>query len=276
MATDAEDIANHIEPIVEVAKAAGRKILELFTPDMSVTHKKDDTPLTNADMAANQIVIEMLKSIAPNLPVLTEESCDIPYPTRAEWNTYWLVDPLDGTGEFINHNGEFSVNIALIHNGLPIAGVVHAPVLDITYWARHGGFAWKQAGEEQARKIEVRAASPKCVTVARSWSPVRGVRLQSFLNNLGEHKVIQMGGALKSCLVAEGRADIYPCLGPTGEWDTGAAQCIVEEAGGRITDTNMRKLRYNTKESLVNPHFFVFGKGGHNWSDYLYKPSKTS
>lgn len=269
MPLDATNIAKHIDQIVEVGKIAGRTILELYAPDIAVTHKIDETPITAADLAANKIIISHLNTLNPNLPVLTEETCSIPFSTRSEWNTYWLVDPLDGTREFIKQNGEFSVNIALIHNGFPIAGVVHAPVLDITYWATRGKGAWKMIGDSTPRKIQVRTAPETCVTVARSWAPVGGEPLQYFLRRLGKHKELRMGGALKSCLVAEGRADIYPRLGPTGEWDTAAAQCIVEEAGGHLTDTNMQPLRYNTKDSLLNPHFFVFGAGDQRWSDYL-------
>lgn len=258
-----------IDSVVAIAKVAGKKILEHYDSGVTVTSKADDTPLTEADLAANQIIVEQLQTLFPDLPILTEESCGIPFAERNEWNTYWLVDPLDGTREFIAHNGEFSVNIALIHKGVSVLGVVHAPVLDVTYWARRDYGAWKQTGDNSAESISVRTAPKKGVTVARSRAPLTGGLLNRFLDKLGEYKVVSMGSALKSCLVAEGRADVYARLGPTGEWDTGAAQCIVEEAGGHITDTNMRELRYNTKDSLLNPHFFVFGAGDHNWSEYL-------
>ncbi len=263
------DMADRLDKVVAIAKVAGKKILEHYESELTVTSKADDTPLTEADLAANRIIIEQLKSLSPELPILTEESCGIPFAERTEWNTYWLVDPLDGTREFIKHSGEFSVNIALIENGVSVLGVVHAPVLDVTYWARRDSGAWKQTGDAEPESISVRKAPKNCVTVARSSAPLNGGLLTRFLDKLGEYKVVSMGGALKSCLVAEGSADVYAKLGPTGEWDTGAAQCIVEEAGGHITDTNMRELRYNTKDSLLNPHFFVFGAGDHNWSDYL-------
>ncbi len=258
-----------VEEVVEIAKIAGCRILELFSEGIDVHSKADDTPLTEADLAANHVITKRLMEIDSEIPVLSEESCDTGFKDRSLWSTYWLVDPLDGTREFIKQNGEFSVNIALIHHGKPILGVVHAPVLDITYWATTGTGAWKQVGNEPARKIGVRTASKDTVTIALGWSDKSGPRLLRFLAKLGEYKSMRMGGALKSCLVAEGRVDIYPCLGPTGEWDTGAAQCIVEEAGGSLTDTNMQTLRYNTKESLLNPHFFVFGESSHRWSDYL-------
>ncbi len=267
--SESEKRLKQVETVVDIAKDAGCRILELFSEGIAVQNKSDQTPLTEADLAANQIITDRLLSLDPEIPVLSEESCSVVFEDRSAWSTYWLVDPLDGTREFIKQNGEFSVNIALIHHGKPILGVVHAPVLDITYWATAGAGAWKQVGDEPARKISVRTASEHSVTVALGWSDRSGSRLQRFLTNLGGYDSVQMGGALKSCLVAEGRADLYACLGPTGEWDTGAAQCIVEEAGGCITDTSMQALVYNTKESLLNPHFFVFGDSKHRWSDYL-------
>lgn len=257
------------QTVIHISKLAGAKVLEMFLSDIAVSKKQDETPLTAADLAANKIIIAELGSIEPKLPVITEESCDVPLAERSTWESYWLVDPLDGTREFIKQNGEFSINIALIHQGDPILGVVHAPVLDITYWASAGAGAWKQMGDDEPRRICVRSAPRKGVTVALGWSARFGKRLQRFLDKLGEHHELRMGGALKSCLVAEGRADIYACLGPTGEWDTAAAQCIVEEAGGKITDTNSRKLTYNTRESMINPEFLVFGSDNHRWQDYL-------
>ncbi len=269
MTPDPQTLTGHTELAVEIAKAAGLKILDLFLPEITVSQKPDDTPLTTADLAANRIIVKRLTSIDPTLPVLTEESDAVALEERAQWPTYWLVDPLDGTREFIKQNGEFSVNIALIHHGKPVLGVIHAPVLEITYWACHDCGAWKQAGDEEPRRISVRRAPAERITVALGWSARFSRRLEKFLTRLGRHDELRMGGALKSCLVAEGRADLYACLGPTGEWDTGAAQCIVEEAGGQITDTRMQALKYNSRESLLNPDFFAFGKSDHRWSDYL-------
>ncbi|MEM7256677.1 MAG: 3'(2'),5'-bisphosphate nucleotidase CysQ [Pseudomonadota bacterium] len=258
-----------VQPTINIAKVAGRTILDFYEAELTVTAKADDTPLTEADLAANQVIIEQLQLLTPDIPILTEESCGVPFEERHGWETYWLVDPLDGTREFIKHSGEFSVNIALIHHGEPVLGVVHAPVLDVTYWAHKGGGAWKQDGDNQPQPIEVRPVPDNGVTVARSRAPLNGGLLHRFLNRLGSYRVVSMGSALKSCLVAEGRADLYVKLGPTCEWDTGAAQCIVEQAGGHVTDTRMQELRYNTRESLLNPHFFVFGKGGTDWSEFL-------
>ena len=269
MKIEPQVLDTHKDRVVEIAQAAGEKILDLFLPEIAVTQKGDNTPLTAADLAANKFIIQQLTLLTPELPVITEESCEISIAERNSWSTYWLVDPLDGTREFVKQNGEFSVNIALIHQGTPILGVVHAPVLEITYLATQGRGAWKKTGESEPRRIAVRTAPKDRVTVALGWAPRFGEKLQRFLDNLGDHGELRMGGALKSCLVAEGRADVYPCLGPTGEWDTGAAQCIVEEAGGQITNTKMANLRYNTRDTLLNPDFFAFGKSNHHWADYL-------
>lgn len=258
-----------VQPAIDIAKAAGHTILQYYEAELTVTAKADNTPLTEADLAANDIIIDQLRQLTPEIPILTEESCSIPFEERHCWETYWLVDPLDGTREFIRHSGEFSVNIALIHLGEPVLGVVHAPVLNVTYWARKGAGAWKQTGDQPAQPIEARLVPDDEVTVARSRAPLTGGLLHRFLNRLGSYRVVSMGSALKSCLVAEGAADLYVKLGPTCEWDTGAAQCIVEQAGGHVTDTCMQELRYNTRESLLNPHFFVFGKGGTDWSEFL-------
>lgn len=254
-----------------IARTAGRRIIEVYEDDYTVSYKADETPVTTADIDANDIIVEALQNLPEAFPVISEESEQIPYNIRHSWSHYWLVDPLDGTREFLRRNGEFSVNIALIANGQPVLGVVIAPVLDIGYYATQGMGAWKQIGEQNPEAIHVRAAPTRSgeLTVARSRCPVVGKRLQAFLDKLGEHNEVPMGSSLKSCLVAEGVADLYVRLGPTSEWDTAAAQCIVEEAGGHITDTNLCDLKYNTRESLLNPHFMVFGDETHNWRGYL-------
>ncbi len=255
---------------INIARSAGQRILEIYDTAFEVTEKADETPLTNADLAANQLIIDALSALTPDIPILTEESADIPFSERHRWRLYWLVDPLDGTREFIKRNGEFSVNIALIRYRSPIIGVVYAPVMDLMYYARHHAGAWKQRGTEPPVQIRVRSApDDDHITVARSRAPKTGPKLESFLRKLGVHREVSMGSALKSCLVAEGLADVYARLGPTSEWDTGAAQCIVEEAGGRIVDTRRRNLRYNTKDSLLNPHFLVFGDNDRDWVKYL-------
>ncbi len=218
-------------------------------------------------MAAHHSIVNGLTALTPNIPILSEEDAEIPYEKRQQWDQYWLVDPLDGTREFINRNGEFTVNIALIKKQSPILGVIYAPVSGICYYATKGTGAFKlEDGKIQA--ISVQKASFDKVRVGGSRSYL-DQSLRFFLSNLASYELTKMGSSLKSCLVAEGKLDIYPRLGPTSEWDTAAAQCIVEEAGGFITTTDMKPLRYNTKDSLLNPHFFVFGDERINWPSYL-------
>lgn len=262
------DPAALLPGVVAIAEEAGRRILEIYATDFQVTRKNDASPLTAADMAAHNAIISGLERLTPGIPVLSEESATIPYETRAAWRLYWLIDPLDGTREFVKRNGEFTVNIALIEDHVPILGVIQVPVSGLVYCAARGAGAKKQAAGGDFESIHVRALGAGPVMVAGSRSH-RGELLDGYLSRLGPHDLISMGSSLKTCLVAEGRADLYPRLGPTSEWDTAAAHCVVLEAGGRITDTMMQPLRYNTKDSLLNPHFFVFGDATRDWSRYL-------
>jgi len=263
-----DDYCALLGPALEVAKQAGRRIMEIYESDFEVARKDDETPLTEADTAAHQIIDCGLAELTPDIPILTEESAKVPYAERKTWQRYWLVDPLDGTREFVKRNGEFTVNIALIDHHEAILGIVYAPVLGVSYYACRGMGAFKREAMNDAVRIHVRDLTGGRVVVAGSRSH-RGGSLDAFLAKLDDYEMVPMGSALKSCLVAEGRADIYPRLGPTSEWDTAAAQCVVEEAGGRIVDTAMQPLRYNTKESLLNPYFFACGGGDADWSQYL-------
>ncbi len=268
---DPDELGRLVPRVIAIARHAGDVINTIYRGDYEITEKADETPLTTADLEAHRDISSALEELTPDIPVLSEESASaVPFAERHGWDTYWLVDPLDGTREFIKGSGEFSVNIALVHFGEPCLGVIYAPVLDVLYFATRGTGAWKVAevGAE-AERIHCRKTPDDKVTVARSRAPVAGPNLQYFLDKLGAHDEVAMGSALKSCLVAEGRADVYARLGPTSEWDTAAAQCIVEEAGGHIIDTAMHDLRYNTKESLLNPHFFVTGESAVDWSAYL-------
>lgn len=271
MLLDPETTERLTQQALTIARAAGRRIVEVYEDDYTVSYKSDNTPVTTADIAANEIIVAALENLPEAFPVISEESDPVPYAVRHDWSHYWLVDPLDGTREFVSRNGEFSVNIALIVDGKPVLGVVTAPVLDVAYYAAKGQGSWKQVGQQSPESIHVRSAPSGAgkLTIARSRCPVVGPRLQAFLDKVGAHKDVPMGSSLKSCLVAEGVADLYVRLGPTSEWDTAAAQCIVEEAGGHITDTDLHDLKYNTQESLLNPHFMVFGDETHNWREYL-------
>ena len=264
----APDIAGLLEPVAELAQQAGEKILNIYNSEFTVEQKDDNSPLTEADMAAHHAIVDRLAVLTPDIPVLSEESASLPYAERSSWTRYWLVDPLDGTREFVNRNGEFTVNIALIERGVPVLGVVHVPVSGVSYLACRGRGALKQAAGKTPVAIQVRALGSGPVTVVGSRSH-RGESLNRFLDKLGAHEMTGMGSSLKLCLVAEGAADVYPRLGPTSEWDTAAAQCVVEQAGGYVTDTDMQPLRYNTKDSLLNPFFLVFGDDSRDWSQYL-------
>ena len=254
--------------VVRIARSAGKAILSIYDSDFAVQAKEDNSPLTEADIASHNLITEEIGKLTPALPVLSEESADIPFAERSRWQTYWLVDPLDGTKEFVKRNGEFTVNIALIDDQRPVLGVVHVPVTGATYFGdnRHGAFL--QHGQDAPRPIHVAAKVHGRPRVVGSRSHA-GERLQRYLANLGDHELVSMGSSLKLCLVAEGKADIYPRLGPTSEWDTAAAQAIVEAAGGRVTDASMDLLHYNTKDSLLNPEFLVFGDISEDWSRHL-------
>jgi 3'(2'), 5'-bisphosphate nucleotidase len=254
--------------VLQLAQEAGRAILDIYNRDFQVEQKADESPLTEADLASHHTIVDGLQQLTPDIPVLSEESASLPYETRRRWHRYWLVDPLDGTREFIKRNGEFTVNIALIEDGRPVMGVVHVPVSGVSYTGEADRGAYKHDQHGVRHPIEVTRATQRPIRVAGSRSHA-GDSLQRFLDNLGAHDIVSMGSSLKLCLVAEGCADVYPRLGPTSEWDTAAAQAVVEAAGGRVTDTSMQPLRYNQKESLLNPHFLVFGDLDIDWSQYL-------
>ncbi|MEN8167736.1 MAG: 3'(2'),5'-bisphosphate nucleotidase CysQ [Pseudomonadota bacterium] len=257
-----------MEALLELARRAGAAILEIYNTDFSVTDKADNSPLTEADLASHKLIVSTLEQLTPEIPVLSEESAKIPFETRRTWRRYWLIDPLDGTKEFVKRNGEFTVNIALIEDQRPTLGVIYAPVIDKLYYGVVGEGAWMSENGADLKPISVAKSRRNPTLVAGSRSHA-GESLLKFLTNLGEHELLSMGSSLKSCLVAEGKADLYPRLGLTSEWDTGAAQAIVEAAGGQITMLDMQPLRYNTKDSLLNPYFFVFGDSSEDWSRFL-------
>ena len=257
------DLHEYIEPIAELAKAAGDAILEVYATDFDVQNKEDESPLTQADMASHRIIDAGLKALTPDIPVISEESGLASFEERSSWQTYWLIDPLDGTKEFVNRNGEFTVNIALIRDNRPVFGVVHVPVKEMTYIGCEGHGA-ELRDKDGSRKIEVAASSQSPVMVVGSRSH-RGSSLDAFLANLGEFEMLPMGSSLKFCKVAEGAADIYPRLGPTSEWDTGAAQAVVEQAGGQVLELDGNPLSYNKKEDILNPYFLVIGPKDHDW-----------
>ena len=260
------DLNSQLETVISLAKRAGKVILEVYdSGEFDITLKSGGSPLTRADRASHDLITEKLKKIS-NLPVLSEESRFIPYEERARWELLWLVDPLDGTKEFIKRNGEFSVNIALIQSGSPILGVIHAPALDLTYYALQGNGAFKQKEGGQPAKISANNRATHKLKVVASRSHC-GPDLEGLLARIGDYECVSVGSSIKFCVVAEGAAHLYPRLGPTMEWDTAAGQCIAEEAGASVTDLHGQRLRYN-KASLLNPEFIVDGASLH-WQEWI-------
>lgn len=242
-----------LEQICQLARTAGDAIMKVYDGEapLDVSHKSDDSPVTAADIAAHRIILEGLKQLSPDVPVLSEE--DPPsWAERQNWQRYWLVDPLDGTKEFIKRNGEFTVNIALIENGKPTLGVVFAPALGVMYSAAEGK-AWKEEGGHKAQ-IQVQDARPPLVVVSRSHADDE---MKEYLNQLGEHQTIATGSSLKFCLVAEGKAQLYPRFGPTNIWDTGAGHAVAIAAGAHVHDWKGKTLDYAPRESFLNPGFRV-------------------
>lgn len=235
--------------------------------EFATAYKEPGSPVTGADMASHDLIVDHLQRLAPSLPVLSEESKSVPYEQRQAWRKFWLVDPLDGTKEFIKRNGEFTVNIALVEARRPILGVVHAPAMNVTYFAAHGVGAFKQTTGNRIRKIVVTGCEPTRLKVVVSRSH-ESEDVRKLLDKIDPFERLTMGSSLKICLVAEGEAHLYPRLGPTMEWDTAAAQCVVEVAGGTITDLSSQPLRYN-KPDLHNPDFVVSGAPGFPWQRYF-------
>jgi 3'(2'), 5'-bisphosphate nucleotidase len=247
-----------------LARRAGQAILEVYAGSFAVEQKGDDSPLTAADMASHRVIVEGLHALAPDIPVLSEESKGIDWSVRRTWDRYWLVDPLDGTREFIKRNGEFTVNIALIENHVPVLGVVLIPVTGELYYGVAGEGAFLESAPGALPKpITTRAAASVPVVVgSRSHGNDKQMEM---LAGLGEHQLVSVGSSIKFCMVARGDADLYLRVGPTSEWDTAAAQCVVEQAGGVVEDLEGRPLRYNTKESLLNPEFLTVGDTSVDW-----------
>ncbi|MBL6687216.1 MAG: 3'(2'),5'-bisphosphate nucleotidase CysQ [Pseudomonadales bacterium] len=255
-----------IETLIQIARAAGEAILDVYSEeDFGVQTKDDDSPLTRADLAAHKVIVSQLAQAFPEIPVLSEESDSISFEQRASWARYFLVDPLDGTKEFIARNGEFTVNIALIDDHRPVMGVVHVPVKDTTYWGDVVRGEAAKVSQGQVQEISVRElplmSEGALIVVAsrRHGSDALEQLLAQMRTEFSSIELTSMGSSLKLCLVAEGAADFYPRLAPTSEWDTAAAHAVVLAAGGQVVDTDFEPLRYNAKKSLLNPDFLVVG-----------------
>jgi len=264
------DLSKLLDAVASIAVEAAQRILSVYNSPFTVEHKDDKSPLTEADRAAHELIVGRLKVLTPDLPVLSEESKTIEFREREAWTRFWLVDPLDGTREFVKRNGEFTVNIALIEDHQPVLGVVQMPVTGALYLGVRGVGAWKEEGGSR-HPIHARLYRGGRATVVASRSH-RGEAVDRYLARLeereGAYDTASLGSSLKLCLVAEGAADIYPRLGPTSEWDTAAAQCVVEAAGGKVTNLQGEPLAYN-KPDILNPWFLVSGAGDYNWRTFL-------
>ncbi|WP_444887471.1 3'(2'),5'-bisphosphate nucleotidase CysQ [Microbulbifer sp. VAAC004] len=274
-----------LEQVIAICKNAGEAILEVYhsTAELEVDTKADDSPVTAADLAAHKILAPALAQLIDGVPVLSEEQEMPSFAERSQWQRYWIVDPLDGTKEFIRRTGEFTVNVALIENGEPVLGVVHVPVLDITYAGGKGDGAFKRTlsgdTEIHVRPLKPRLEAGDAVELVASRSHGAGAvdqLVERIESKLGAVVCKNMGSSLKLCLVAEGAADLYPRLAPTCEWDTAAAQAVVEAAGGTVVDDSFKLLRYNSKDSLLNPFFYVIGDASYDWQDLLNAESPVN
>ena len=259
------------EACISLALEAGAAIMAVYAQDFAVEHKDDHSPLTQADLASHRIIVAGLRALAPEIPVLSEEDAGIPWDTRRTWPRHWLVDPLDGTREFVKKNGEFTVNIALVEDGRPVLGVVYAPVFDYLLHAEAGEGAFlRQGGEDIALSTRRPAALPLRVAASRSHLDERTA---AALARMGEVERHGLGSSLKFCRIAEGRIDVYPRFGPTSEWDTAAAQCVLEQAGGAVLRLDGTPLDYNRKENSLNPDFIALGDPDLPWRDWLGGPA---
>lgn len=263
------DYTNHLKIAIKAARLAAVKINETYQTDFDIIEKADDTPVTEADLIANHVILETLTGQFPDIPTLSEESDPVSFHQRKDWKLYWLIDPLDGTREFIKRSGEFTVNIALIKNHVPVLGVIQVPAKDEIYYATQGAGAYKQTGNEAAENIRTNKTDHEKFVMLLGHHVNDSRTLSTFREKIGEHDFIRVGSSLKSCLIAEGEADVYARFGPTCEWDTAAAQCIVEEAGGKLTDMTLKPLRYNTRETMLNPYFIAFGNAKKDWARIL-------
>jgi len=258
----------YVAHCIELARVAGAAIMAVYARDFDVAVKADASPLTEADMAAHRLIVAGLQALDADIPVLSEESAAIDWNVRRHWQRYWLVDPLDGTREFVKRNGEFTVNIALIDGDAPVFGVVYAPALDELVYATRARGAFLRQGDADSALATLRpAALPLRVAASRSHLDER---TQAMLARIGRSECFGLGSSLKFLRIAQGRADVYPRFGPTSEWDTAAARCVLEAAGGVVLGLDARPLRYNQKDSLLNPDFIALGDARLPWQEWLH------
>src|ERR1700692_4897512 len=250
------DLPGLADALMPIVARAGDAIMRIYDSGFTVQRKEDDSPLTLADLESQRVIMEGLTEVTPDIPILSEESAQAPWDERKTWRELWVVDPLDGTREFVKRNGQFTVNIALVREHEPVLGVVAAPALGLLYWGASGAGAFSHH----------RGAAEGPLKVSPPGSPWRWVASRShasaetagYLTRVGPHAMTGIGSSLKFCLVAEGKADLYPRFGPTSEWDTAAGQAILEAAGGRVTRLDGHRLRYNCRPSVINGDFLAF------------------
>jgi len=259
------DLLNSLFTIAASTSEAIVNIYQRSCP-INVINKVDNTPVTEADYAAHLLITERLQGLTPQLPILSEEGNSIDFSQRQTWQDYWLIDPLDGTQEFINRSGEFTINIALIHEHKPVLGIVYQPTTHDCYYAVKGQGAYlKTLAETKRLKVRKKPSTP-IIAISHRHNPLK---LKAILANFNDYGLLNLGSALKICKIAEGEADVYPRLGPTSEWDTAAGQCILEEAGGQLINLQGQPLMYNTKDSLINPKFLAIGDEHYDWLSHL-------
>jgi 3'(2'), 5'-bisphosphate nucleotidase len=258
---------DHARALIELTRRAGDAILEIYRTDFDVEAKDDASPLTQADLAAHRIIVEGLGQLTPEIPVVSEESSPPAFEVRRTWPRYWLVDPLDGTKEFVKKNGEFTVNIALIEDHQPVFGVVGVPAQDTVYTGDAVAGTALKYRHGDAAPLHGRPMQDDAELVVVASRSHGGERLERYIEALGRRfqsvSRTPVGSSLKLCILAEGQADLYPRLGPTSEWDIAAAHAVLQAAGGAVWLTDGQPLRYNTKESFLNPEFFAAADAGY-------------
>ncbi len=275
-----EELKQYSAALIPICQRASEEIRDVYyrQGDIEVESKQDSSPLTEADLRANTVIVAGLKALTPNIPVLTEETQLPPYDIRKMWKRYWIVDPLDGTKEFIRRNDEFTVNIALIENNKSVLGIVYVPVTNVAYVGIIGDGAYKIVDSKtiaiQCASTVTKVDEKQCIDVVASTHHSNQAT-EDFIANIEAQNISvelkSKGSSLKFCLLAEGLADVYPRMAPTSEWDTAAAHAVLEAAGGMIVKIDFMPLEYNTKESILNPYFIAFADPAFPWADTIRK-----
>ena len=246
-----------LKNLIDISRKAGVEILDVYSNSFEITLKEDLSPLTDADRRSNEVIITTLESLYPEIPILSEEGKEVNFSERKGWNLFWLIDPLDGTKEFIKRNGEFTVNIALIKNQLPIAGIVYAPTIKTFWYGAEGIGSYKLIENSEAKRIKVEENTDSPIRIVSSRSHP-SAKLESYLNRFSDYEILNMGSSLKICLIADSSAHIYPRLGPTMEWDSGAGHAVLKFAGGELINRETSEELIYNKEILKNPDFICY------------------